>query len=100
MSGMLLASWPVSASRSSYVCGGCVGCGVGGWESYSGREHLVFGVFVVFWVFKGVRWMPWCSGPRKDVAACDMPRGVGKRALIRGFPNGVTWPGLCPVAAV
>ena len=26
----------------------------------------------------------------KDVAACDKPRGVGKRTLIRGFPNGET----------
>ena len=30
----------------------------------------------------------------KDVAACDKPRGAGKRALIRGSPNGETHP-LC-----
>ena len=26
----------------------------------------------------------------KDVVACDKPRGVGKRTVIRGFPNGET----------
>ena len=26
----------------------------------------------------------------KDVVACDKPRGAGKLALIRGFPNGET----------
>ena len=26
----------------------------------------------------------------KDVVACDKPRGAGKQALIRGFPNGAT----------
>lgn len=26
----------------------------------------------------------------KDVVACDKPRGAGKQALIRGFPNGET----------
>lgn len=39
--------------------------------------------------------MPWCDGPKKDVVACDMPRGVGLRALIRGCPNGGTWPAFC-----
>ena len=28
----------------------------------------------------------------KDVVACDKPRGAGKQALIRGFPNGETRP--------
>ena len=28
----------------------------------------------------------------KDVVACDKPRGAGKQALIRGFPNGETHP--------
>jgi hypothetical protein len=28
--------------------------------------------------------------PKKDVAACDKPRGGGKQPLIRGFPNGAT----------
>ena len=28
--------------------------------------------------------------PKKDVVACDKPRGVGKRAVIRGCPNGET----------
>jgi len=26
----------------------------------------------------------------KDVVGCDKPRGVVKRTLIRGFPNGET----------
>jgi len=41
--------------------------------------------------------MPWHREPMKDVGACDMPRGVGNRALIRGFPNGVTQHELCRV---
>ena len=30
----------------------------------------------------------------KDVAACDKPRGGGKQPLIRGCPNGETYPAL------
>src|SRR3970040_663418 len=37
-------------------------------------------------------WMPWRRQAMKDVAACDKPRGAGKRALIRGCPNGETRP--------
>ena len=86
----------------------CVGgCGV--WESYSGCEHLVVRVVCAMsWggaacgvgCVQGVRWMPGHQGPKKDVAVCDKPRGVGKRAVIRGCPNGGTWPGLCLVARV
>ena len=43
-------------------------------------------------VTKGARWMPWHQEAMKDVGACDKPRGAGKRAIIRGFPNGVTRP--------
>ena len=39
---------------------------------------------------KGVWWMPWQTGPMKDVAGSDMPRGAAELALIRGFLNGVT----------
>lgn len=49
--------------------------------------------FLVVWfclVLLGIRWMPWHQELMKDVAACDMPRGVGERALIRGCPNGGT----------
>ena len=28
---------------------------------------------------KGVRWMPWRFGPKKDVASCDKPRGAASR---------------------
>ena len=34
--------------------------------------------------------MPWNFEPMKDVVACEMPRGAGKQALIRGYPNGET----------
>ncbi len=50
---------------------------------------------VVVWVcqvFKGAWWMPWHQEPMKDVGACDKPRGVGNRMLIRGCPNGGTRP--------
>ena len=51
---------------------------------------IFFVCFVGFLVFVGVWWMPWCLELMKDVVACDIPWGVGERALIRGFPNGVT----------
>ena len=34
--------------------------------------------------------MPWRQEAMKDVEVCDKPRGAGKQALIRGFPNGGT----------
>jgi hypothetical protein len=34
--------------------------------------------------------MPWQLEAMKDVVVCDKPRGAGKQALIRGFPNGET----------
>ena len=34
--------------------------------------------------------MPWRLQAMKDVAACEKLRGVGKRALIRRYPNGET----------
>ena len=39
---------------------------------------------------KRTRWMPRRQEAMKDVVACDKPRGAGKLALIRGFPNGET----------
>ena len=41
-------------------------------------------------VNKGTRRMPWHQEPKKDVGACDKPRGVGNQTSIRGFPNGET----------
>jgi hypothetical protein len=38
-------------------------------------------------VDKGTRWMPWHQEPKKDVGACDKPRGVGNQTSIRGCPN-------------
>ena len=46
---------------------------------------------------KGRRWMPWRQEAMKDVASCEKPRGVAKRTLIRGCPNGETRLGSCPV---
>ena len=76
-------------ARARGACGGA--CGPRGrplwWWSWA-----CFLLCVVLW---GIRWMPWHQELMKDVAACDMPRGVGERALIRGCPNGGTRPGLC-----
>ena len=54
---------------------------------------VVVSILFVLWfclVLLGIRWMPWHQELMKDVAACDMPRGVGERVLIRGCPNGGT----------
>ena len=69
--------------------------------SILGSPALGGGVCVVFLcqVFKGTRWMPWHQEPMKDAGACDMPRGAGSQAVIRGFPNGETWRPLWAVAA-
>ena len=93
------------------VCwGGGGGCGWVGCELYSGREHLTVrflrqsvSCFVrvsLLFVFLSVRWMPWHQGPMKDVVACDIPRGAGWRAVIRGFPNGGTRHELCRVTCI
>ena len=40
---------------------------------------VVVSIFFVLWfclVVWGIRWMPWHQELMKDVAACDMPRGV------------------------
>ena len=56
-------------------------------ELYSGCCIFVLCFFICFcflcWclVIKGVRWMPGHQELMKDVAACDMPRGVGERAF-------------------
>ena len=34
--------------------------------------------------------MPWRQEAMKGVGACDKPRGAGKQAMIRGYPNGAT----------
>ena len=39
---------------------------------------------------KRIGWMPRRQEAKKDVVACDKPRGAGKQALIRGCPNGET----------
>jgi len=54
-------------------------------------------VWVLWQAMKGTWWMPWHREPMKDVVACDKPWGVGKRAVIRGCPNGETWLESCPV---
>ena len=74
----------VCFARCGGVGGGCPGCWLRTvqWT----RASLIF----CGQVFKSKRWMPWHQEPKKDVVACDKPRGVGKRAVIRGFPNGET----------
>ena len=59
-----------------------------------------FCLCVLLFVFLSVRWMPWHQGPMKDVVACDIPRGAGWRAVIRGFPNGGTRHELCRVTCI
>ena len=102
-----LVAWLVFCC--SFVGGGA-GCGWVGCELYSGREHLTVrflrqsvSCFVrvsLLFVFLSVRWMPWHQGPMKDVVACDIPRGAGWRAVIRGFPNGGTRHELCRVTCI
>ena len=86
-----LRASPLSCVCLARVRGACGGaCGP--------RARPVAGVWACFLlcvVLWGIRWMPWHQELMKDVAACDMPRGVGERALIRGCPNGGTRPGLC-----
>ena len=90
---------------SATCCGGCLHsllaalccwCGCVWWvvcDLYSGCEHICSVLFFVFClVLLGIRWMPWHQELMKDVAACDMPRGVGERALLSegvrmGEPN-------------
>ncbi len=91
----------LSGSRSAPVVGG--GCGLRAGAVRLGGGGACGGLFVncivvvsIFLfcgfclVLVGIRWMPWHQELMKDVAACDMPRGVGERVLIRGFPNGGT----------
>ena len=88
-----------------HCCGGCphsllavlcCWCGCVWWvvcDLYSGCEHICSVLFFVFClVLLGIRWMPWHQELMKDVAACDMPRGAGERALLSegvrmGEPN-------------
>lgn len=81
-------------------CGGGVWLAVGSacvWGWWCGGLFVicivVVSILFVLWfclVLLGIRWMPWHQELMKDVAACDMPRGVGERVLIRGCPNGGT----------
>ena len=49
---------------------------------------------------KSQRWMPWRQMPMKDVGGCEKPRGAADQASIRGYPNGETRLGSCPVTPV
>ena len=91
----LLPWWVVVARAASRrLC--VVGVGCVWWvvcDLYSGCEHICSVLFFVFClVLLGIRWMPWHQELMKDVAACDMPRGAGERALLSegvrmGEPN-------------
>ena len=114
--GMLSGFWgsapwlPDLSGAPDLLLGVVGGCGWVGCELYSGREHLTVrflrqsvSCFVrvsLLFVFLSVRWMPWHQGPMKDVVACDIPRGAGWRAVIRGFPNGGTRHELCRVTCI
>lgn len=79
---------------------GRVGGGCGGecrllFENYT----VDASIFVARQATKGTWWMPWHQEPMKDVGACDKPREVGNRALIRGCPNGETQLESCPVTS-
>ena len=72
---------------------GCLGVWWVVCDLYSGCQHICSVLFFVFClVLLGIRWMPWHQELMKDVAACDMPRGAGERALLSegvrmGEPN-------------
>ena len=89
-----VVGWWLPAQSAWIVCG--VGVGCVWWVVcvvYSGCERFCFVLFFVFClVLLGIRWMPWHQELMKDVAACDMPRGAGERALLSegvrmGEPN-------------
>ena len=73
--------------------------GMSGWVARPLFENYTVdaSIFVARQATKGTWWMPWHQEPMKDVGACDKPREVGNRALIRGFPNGETQLESCPV---
>ena len=82
---------PHSQPEECFLGVGCVWWVV--CDLYSGCEHICSVLFFVFClVLLGIRWMPWHQELMKDVAACDMPRGAGERALLSegvrmGEPN-------------
>ena len=87
----LLVVVACAAGQRAFVGVGCVWWVV--CDLYSGCEHICSVLFFVFClVLLGIRWMPWHQELMKDVAACDMPRGAGERALLSegvrmGEPN-------------
>ena len=71
-----------------------------GWDRpYLENYTVDASIFVARQATKGTWWMPWHQEPMKDVGACDKPRGVGNRAVIRGFPNGETQLESCPATS-
>ena len=91
-----LLPWWVVVACAAGLRGFLLGVGCVWWvvcDLYSGCEHICSVLFFVFClVLLGIRWMPWHQELMKDVAACDMPRGVGERALLSegvrmGEPN-------------
>ena len=86
--------WPVAPFLWGCVACWLPACVCGGWcGGLFVICIVVVSIFFVLWfclVVWGIRWMPWHQELMKDVAACDMPRGVGERTVIRGCPNGGT----------
>ena len=71
-----------------------------GFRPYFENYTVDASIFVARQATKGTWWMPWHQEPMKDVEACDKPREVGNRAVIRGFPNGETQLESCPVTPI
>lgn len=83
--------WPGAVMRHLSVVDGGVLIRVVVENCIVDASILIFCVLCVVQVVKCDRWMPWHQEPMKDVVTCDKPWGVGKRAVIRGCPNGETW---------
>ena len=63
-----------------------------GGEKTKGREPRPGRLGLYGQANKRTRWMPRRQEAMKDAAACEKLRGAGKRATIRGCPNGETRP--------
>jgi hypothetical protein len=51
----------------------------GGYRPYLENCTVDASIICSCQVNKGTRWMPWYQEPKKDVGACDKPRGVGNQ---------------------
>jgi hypothetical protein len=91
---------PILTCLLAPVLGWCVGRVAWWCRPYLENYTVDASIFVARQATKGTWWMPWHQEPMKDVEACDKPRGIGNRVLIRGFPNGETQLESCPVTRI